>query len=329
MGTALVRYTDTNSTDSVWGVLRDEQVFPLALSGEHHKDIMKIYFSDRAKFDAAVSEDSIAESEVEFQAPISRHVQLFLQGMNYASHRKEGGLFHDEDKEDEHDENSIFYKASSSISKPNETILRPNNCQLLDYEIELGLVMKKPLHQPTAVTENNLGEYIGGIFLANDVSARDFMFGAPAMQWFKGKSQRTFCPAGPVLYLLDGDDIKKIYDLELKLYLNGKLKQDSVTEQMIHKPPKTLSELSVFTMVEAGDCILTGTPGGVLMNLNLKTALAILLNMKNDYNRRKKLISAQLARAEFLKPGDLLELEIKSRCGSINLGRQQNLIADA
>ena len=69
-------------------------------------------------------------------------------------------------------------------------------------------ILKTDIHKPTKVTEENAGDYIGGLILCNDVSARDFMFGAPMMQWYKGKSQRTFCPAGPILYLLDdGTDI--------------------------------------------------------------------------------------------------------------------------
>jgi 2-keto-4-pentenoate hydratase/2-oxohepta-3-ene-1,7-dioic acid hydratase in catechol pathway len=329
MGTSIVRYNTKESSTPKWGVLNNRSINRLSIDSNHHRDVINMYYSDRAAFDSAIGASIIDEASVEYLSPVAQDIQLIVQGMNYASHRAEGGVFNKDDKPEEEDENLIFYKASSTISKPNETILRPKNVHLLDFEIELGFVMKKPITEAVTITDDNLGDYVGGVILANDVSARDAMFGAPAMQWFKGKSQRTFCPLGPVLYLLEGDDIKQIYSFQLTLKLNGKVRQDAVTDQLIHKPPKTLTEISQFTNLNVGDCILTGTPGGVLMNLNLKTALAIILNMKNDFKRRQKLTEAQQARENFLKPGDVLELEIKSVDGSIDLGKQRNEIADA
>ena len=78
-----------------------------------------------------------------------------------------------------------------------------------------------------------------------------------------------------------------------------------------------------------GDCLLTGTPGGVLAGANLKVAMAILLNFQKDEKRREKFTRAQLARTRFLEPGDVLELSIKTADGAIDLGRQRNQIADA
>jgi len=328
MGTSVVRYT-TQSSTAQWGVLKEGSVYALAVDSDHHRDLIELYNNDRIAFDSAIKSEGVAADTVEFLSPISQRIQLYVQGMNYHSHRKEGGVFNEEDVDLEDDENLLFYKASSTISKPNETIVRPKTCELLDYEIELGFVLKADMLTETDVNDDNLGDYVGGFVLANDVSARDFMFGAPALQWFKGKSQRTFCPLGPVLYLLEGDDIKQIHAMELKLHLNGKLMQHGTTDQLIHKPAKTLRDLSEFSNLHTGDCILTGTPGGVLANFNLKTALAILFNMKNDRNRRKKFTQAQLAQTDFLKPGDVLELQIKSLDGSIDLGQQKNAIADA
>ena len=81
--------------------------------------------------------------------------------------------------------------------------------------------------------------------------------------------------------------------------------------------------------MNAGDCILTGTPDGVLVELTPKAALATLFNMRNDKKRRAKFTKAQLAQSEFLKPGDVTDLEIISSDGSIGLGKQRNKIADA
>ena len=103
----------------------------------------------------------------------------------------------------------------------------------------------------------------------------------------------------------------------------------AVTGQLIHKPAKTLSEISGFANLLAGDCLLTGTPGGVLAGANLKVAMAILLNFQKDEKRREKFTRAQLARTRFLEPGDVLELSIRTTDGAIDLGRQRNQIADA
>ena len=323
MGTSIVRYSDT-ANELSWGVLRDQQIHKLNIAAPHHKEIMRLYFGDRETLDAAIGQSSVAQSEVRLRSPLDQNIQLFAQGLNYADHRAESGM----SIEAEEEENLIFLKGSSSLCGPNDTILRPVGCELLDYEIELGIVLKRDVQGPIQVNDENIGEYVGGLILCNDVSARDFMFGAPMIQWYKGKSQRTFCPAGPVLYLLDEVEIEQMYSLELSLWMNGELKQNAVVEQLIHKPPKTLQEISVFSDLNAGDCVLTGTPGGVLAGHSLKAGLSIMLNLTNDQKRRKKFVAAQKAQASFLQPGDVIELEIKSPDGGINLGRQRNEIAD-
>lgn len=324
MGVSVVKFAHNATGSAQWGVLRGDQIYPLALAAVDHRDIMRVYFDDRAAFDAAQSAATVPREQVAFFAPVATNIQLFCQGLNYADHRDEAG----QNRGAEAEENLMFMKAASSICGPNESIIRPSGCQLLDYEIELGLVMKFDLPAGTTVTEQDLGLYIGALILANDVSARDMMFGAPMLQWFKGKSQRTFCPTGPVLYLMDPEDFSQLYNMQLTLKLNGRIKQQSTTAKLIHKPAKTLTELAAFTEVMCGDMLLTGTPGGVLAGADLKSALAILLNMKNDSRRRDKFTRAQLSKTAFLKPGDVLELQIKSIDGRIDLGLQQNTIKD-
>ena len=154
------------------------------------------------------------------------------------------------------------------------------------------------------------------------------MFGAPMMQWFKGKGQRTFCPTGPVLYLLDPDETGLLENLHLRLSLNGEVKQDATTDLLIFKPEETLTELSSFADVNRGDMLLTGTPGGVILNASPKVGLAILLNFTNDSRRRAKLIKTQKA-VRYLEPGDQLNLSIRSRDGAVDLGQQNNKVVDA
>ena len=323
MGTSIVNYREKASGVESWGVLRQGLIHPLKTPFKSHREVMALYHDERKTFDADLDDTTVSVEQVEFNSPITNDIQLFCQGLNYADHRAESGS-----SQEPGQENLIFTKAPSSICGPNDTIVRPRDCKLLDYEIELALVMKTTVTEPTAINESNLFNYIGGIVLCNDVSARDLMFGSPMLQWFRGKSQRTFCPMGPVLYLMDQQDFDKLYSLQLTLKLNGEVKQSSSTGMLIYRPAETLAELSSFTNFYAGDCLLTGTPGGVLAGANLKVGLAILLNMRNDQKRRKKFTQAQLAQARFLEPGDKLELSIKTPDGEIDLGTQRNDIAD-
>ena len=325
MGTSIVRYETAKNGALSWGVMRGENIFAADLKIDTHRDVMDLYFNYRSDFDAAISQSPVPLAGVQLCAPVSDDIQILCQGLNYADHRTEGGL--DEGSPDQ--ENLIFPKAGSSICGPNDDIVRPRGCELLDYEIELGLILKSDILDNRSVNEEGLEDLVGGLILANDVSARDFQFGAPAMQWFRGKSQKTFCPMGPVLYLLDKGDLSQLYQLRLMLRLNGEVKQDTTTDLLIHKPAATLAELSTYVGMRAGDCILTGTPGGVLLNIDKKTGLSIMLNLKNDAKRRAKFVTAQLAKTQYLQPGDVLELEIKSLDGRIDLGRQTSRIVDA
>ena len=324
MGVSIVNYSESAGGSDFWGVLREGIIRPLKTRYTSHREVMACYFSAREAFEADVDERALAVDDVQFNSPISSDVQLFCQGLNYADHRAESGI------SDAHDEeNLIFMKAASSICGPNEAILRPKDCKLLDYEIELALVMKQGVTESTSISEADLSQYVGGVVLCNDVSARDIMFGSPVLQWFRGKSQRTFCPMGPVLYLMDEQDFARLYSLQLTLKLNGEVKQSASTNLIIHRPAATLADLSTFASFSAGDCLLTGTPGGVLAGTNLKVAQAIILNLMNDQKRRSEFTQAQLDQTRFLEPGDVLELSIKTPDGAIDLGSQRNEIVDA
>lgn len=324
MGLSIVKFDTNDGKGQSWGVCRDGNVYPLQAPFASHRDIMESYFESKERFLSALGDTPVVLERDHFLSPVSQDVQLYCQGLNYAEHRKESGISEHDDEE-----GLMFMKAASSICSPNADILRPRGCQLLDYEIELALVLRKDIAEPLAISEADLPDYVGAIILCNDVSARDFMFGAPMLQWFKGKSQRTFCPMGPVLYLMDQEDYRYLYALQLELKLNGTVKQSASTDLLIHRPAETLNQISTYADLRAGDCLLTGTPGGILAGHNLKVGLAILLNFTNDEKRRAKFTQAQLARGKFLEPGDMLELSIRTADGAIDLGSQRNVIADA
>ncbi|MEM1401914.1 MAG: fumarylacetoacetate hydrolase family protein [Pseudomonadota bacterium] len=324
MGISVVRFCSEDQEGS-WGLLRDGLVYALRLSAKSHKELLHFHRDDAQAIERSAGEVVGAVSELNLLSPVSGDVQLFCQGLNYSDHRAEGGM----DEGSAEDENLIFSKASSSICGPHDDIVRPSGCVLLDYEIELGIVLTTDVTKPTLISESELREYVGAILIANDVSARDISFGSPAMQWYQGKSHRTFCPLGPVLYLLAEDDFGQLDALELHLSVNGVTKQRATTDLLIHKPAKTIADVSNFADIYTGDCILTGTPGGVQLQMNARTGLSILMNMRNDKKRREKFVAAQLANNTYLRPGDQLELSIKSIDGSIDLGVQSNKVVDA
>ena len=110
---------------------------------------------------------------------------------------------------------TFFRKASGSISGPFDDIVKPEHVKLLDYEVEIGLVIGRDIPVGTTITEANLADYIAGLVVTNDVSARDIQL--PKTQFYEAKSYPTFTPVGPALVLLDADELKRFGDLRLRL----------------------------------------------------------------------------------------------------------------
>lgn len=172
--------------------------------------------------------------------------KIIAVGLNYKDHAKELGM-------DLPDEPVLFMKAPTSVIQPGEKIIYPLQTKNLHYEAELAVVIGKKCRN---VTANEAKEYIRGFTCANDVTARDLQ--KKDGQWTRAKSFDTFCPLGPQL-------VKNIdpNQLEIKLYLNGKLKQSSNTSNMIFKVEELVSFVSQIMTLLPGDVILTGTPPGV------------------------------------------------------------------
>lgn len=320
MGISIVRLGQPDQ-DSQWGIVKQDEIAVMTRSFESHRDVMDAWFSEPDAF-GTENLTRIPFEEANLLAPVTRDIQIFCQGLNYASHQEEGGIKAGKGQ------NLIFSKPPSTICGPYDDIVRPKGCELLDYEIELALIFKRDLPADTQVNTGNLLDYVGGFTLTNDVSARDFMFGAPMLQWFKGKGQRTFCPTGPILYLMDPGEAELLSALQLTLSLNGEIRQDATTDQLIFKPEETLTELATFTDVSKGDMLLTGTPGGVILNAGPKVGMAILLNFTNDAKRREKLVKSQRS-VRYLQPGDRLTLSLRSKDGSRDFGTQNSEVRDA
>lgn len=184
-------------------------------------------------------------------APFARPHQIICIGLNYRDHAEETGS-------QVPPEPIIFTKSPNTLIGPNDTVLIPRKSQKTDWEVELGVLVSKRaryLESPRAAKE-----FIAGYVLVNDVSEREFQLERQG-QWSKGKSSETFNPAGP--WLVTPDEIADPTNLLMTLRLNGELKQDSSTKQMVFTPEFLIYYLSQFMVLEPGDLINTGTPPGV------------------------------------------------------------------
>ncbi|SDL98150.1 fumarylacetoacetate hydrolase family protein [Bacillus sp. OK048] len=313
MGFHVVRYEENQTYN--WGVVKGDIVIPVSGTFESLAAFLKGGVDKAREIADSGIVTGISINNLHILSPITRPAQIVCQGLNYASHRTEAG------SSEKPTFNLFFTKAESSLCGPNDHVIRPEHVRLLDYEIELGLVIKKEINHSIEITEGNLLEYVAGLVITNDISARDVQI--PQDQFYKGKSYRTFCPTGPYLYILDRDDIPEIFNLNLKLWVNGELRQSANTNQLIFKPEETLTELSGLMDLSPGDLVMTGTPGGVAIQLSGEL---IQKMSKSPEKKAEILIDEQKDNPLYLKDGDRIRCEIKSPNGFIDLGVQENLV---
>lgn len=171
-------------------------------------------------------------------------------GLNYSDHATESGMPIPNEPE-------VFTKATSAISGPNDSIIQPHNSDKLDWEVELAVVIGKPV---LYADETEAANAIVGYCVCNDVSERTFQL-EKGSQWDKGKGCNTFGPIGP--WLVTADEIDDPHNLTMWLEVNDHRYQNGNTNTMIFKPAFIVSYLSQFMSLQPGDIISTGTPPGV------------------------------------------------------------------
>lgn len=298
-----------------WGVVRGESILPIP--GEFPTTGDFVRGVSIADLDA-LRGDAIEASRVAILSPVTRNQQFVCQGANYRQHMIESGL-----DPDVKTFNMIFTKATSCIVPADADVVRPSRVRFLDYEVELGLVMRRRIDGPCDVTDANLHEFVAGAVLVNDYSARDVQI--PEMQFYKGKSFRTFGPVGPRLALFDRESIAVLRQLELRLTVNGELRQNDSTANLVFGPAETLTELSRVQDFDAGDLLATGTPAGCALRVPspAKQRLAALVP---ETTKWELFLAAQAKRSQYLRPGDVVEARIRSADGRVDLGVQRNRI---
>ncbi len=320
MGIKVVRFEREQKEH--WGVVSGDRILVLRDSYNTLADFLKNGKEEAERLNAASDAETIPLNSVNILSPVTKPARIICQGVNYSTHRTETGV-----EAAKPPFNMIFSKADSSLCGANSEIIRPEHVKLLDYEIELGLVIGSDISEPAEVTDDNLHQYIAGLVIVNDVSARDVQL--PQGQWLKGKSYRTFCPTGPFLYLLDKEELPLIHDLQLDLWVNEELRQSANSSQLLYKPAETISELSEAFDLSIGDLIVTGTAGGVALNLTPEVN-AMLSNLSFPYQQKlETLVAKQLEGNKYLNDGDIIRCQIKSANGVIDLGQQNNKVVNS
>jgi len=319
----LIRFLEGNSPR--WAELRGKA--PAAADDVVDIAAFDITAASTAELIAALDQDAVGRLDSmhiaarQLLSPITADATLVCQGLNYADHANEAS--HGNRKS-----NLIFGKASSSICGPYDDILRPPVVELLDYEVEFALVMRAALLQNSHVTEDNIADFVAGVVLCNDVSARDIQFGESLIQWFRGKSYRTFCPTGPLLCLPEKRELASfLRNLEVKLWVNGGLRQSATSAQLVWKPVETLNYLRSFMNLKPGDLLLTGTPGGVTAPVTPAVVAIVKAHLFADDLRLKALRAEMTKGRPFLQPGDVVTAGLTDCRQNISLGGQQNKVA--
>ncbi len=183
-------------------------------------------------------------------APLTRPSKIICIGLNYVDHAKES-------KMELPKEPVVFFKASSALVGPNDSLVIPRNSQKTDWEVELAIVIGKKANY---VSEGDALNHVAGYALHNDYSERAFQLERGG-QWVKGKSADTFAPIGP--FIATQDEITDPGKLNLWLKVNGASRQNGSTSNLVFGIKTLVSYLSQFMSLLPGDVISTGTPAGV------------------------------------------------------------------
>lgn len=227
-------------------------------------------------------------ASIQLLAPLPRpRKNVICLGRNYVEHARE--ISRARGESDTLPPAPLFFtKVATAVIGPEAPILiHPVSAQM-DWEVELAVIIGRAGRDIPAA---DALDHVFGYTILNDVSARDIQYGHGG-QYFKGKSLDNSCPFGP--WIVTADELPNPHDLALRLWVNGALKQEGHTGDMIHEIPMIIAVLSAGMTLEPGDIIATGTPAGV------------------GHGRTPR---------EYLRPGDVVEVEIEA------IGRMRNPVA--
>jgi 2-keto-4-pentenoate hydratase/2-oxohepta-3-ene-1,7-dioic acid hydratase in catechol pathway len=252
----LARFTSAGTTRI--GVVMNDRVIPaLDLVPDTPASMKEVIAAgpllwSRLEAAATKSTGGLPLGRVKLEAPIADPQKYLAIGMNYADHVEEarkGGVTMPNVQ-------VWFNKQVSCINGPFDPVHRPRVSDMLDYEAELGVVIGKRCRHVAAADAK---EVIGGYFIANDVTARDWQFASPTFTL--GKSFDTHGPIGP--WIVTPDEIPDPHELRMRAFVNGELRQNQSTNQMIYNIYAQIEHLTKVMTLEPGDLLATGTCAGV------------------------------------------------------------------
>jgi 2-keto-4-pentenoate hydratase/2-oxohepta-3-ene-1,7-dioic acid hydratase in catechol pathway len=217
--------------------------------------------------------------------PLKNVGKVICIGLNYRDHAEETGA-------DILGEPVMFLKTPDTIVGPYDEVLIPRKSVKTDWEVELGVVIGRTARY--LESEEDALACVGGYTVSHDVSEREFQLERGGT-WDKGKNCETFNPLGP--FLVPADEIADPQNLELRLWVNGELRQNGTTKNMIFPVAEIVRYLSQFLVLRPGDIINTGTPAGVALG--------------------------EPEPKPYLRAGDVVELEIEG------LGKQRQTFGQA
>lgn len=323
MATQLIRFLPAHaSTNAVpqWGVVFGSKIAPL---DDHYPTTADLVRKGRAAARQLTAAQALIDlTSVRIMPPITTNQQFICQGVNYASHVRESGL-----DPNNFPFNTLFTKAPSCLSGPYDPVVRPPHVRLLDYEIELGLVLARDLVPGEVVSDDKLHEVLAGVTIVNDISARDVQL--PQGQFYKGKSYRSFGPTGPFLLLLEPNEWQRWRDLKMTLRVNDAIRQQAYCGEMLFKPHQTLTELASLHDMHAGDLIATGTPAGCAAKAPGKLVMFVLKHFMSDADKWKAFIAKGMNNPLYLQPNDVMTLNIRTDDGALDLGQQRTRVVAA
>jgi 2,4-diketo-3-deoxy-L-fuconate hydrolase len=199
-------------------------------------------------------------ASVRLGPPVCRPSKIVCIGLNFRDHAAET-------KAETPKEPVIFFKATTSLVGPNDALVRPLNSTKVDWEVELAVIIGK---RASYVSKEKALDHVAGYALHNDYSERSFQLERGG-QWVKGKSADTFAPLGP--FLATPDEIPNVGNLKMWLKVNGNVRQNGSTSNMIFDVATLVSYVSQFMTLLPGDVISTGTPAGVGLGMKPPTYL--------------------------------------------------------
>jgi 2-keto-4-pentenoate hydratase/2-oxohepta-3-ene-1,7-dioic acid hydratase in catechol pathway len=257
----LLTFSTKNHTDLRLGILTDKGIIDVAQTAADKglaapTDIHAVIEQGLDSLAPIVSaaDTFISESDVRYGPCVTNPEKIICIGLNYKRHAEESGMGMP-------DTPVLFSKFNNTLSAHGDEIALPSNAEKYDYEVELGVIIGK---QARYVNEADALDYVFGYCTIDDLSVRDLQM--RTSQWLLGKTTDKFLPIGP--YLVSADEVADPHNLKLTTHVNGELRQNSNTNDLLFNINQIISYISQYFTLKPGDIISTGTPEGVVLGMD-------------------------------------------------------------